>query len=121
MTPRPAQLGSGRKGREGDLVRACIQLLTARGWLALRQNVARIVLTDAKGKRRMLRQGEVGMVDVLAFMGFNGVYTDVLGIECKRPGNKPTPEQLDMHARLRAHHVRVLTIYDIADLAKEIA
>ena len=118
-------------GREGDLVAACIQLLRARGWFAIRQNVARIVLTDAKGKRRMIRQGEVGMVDVLALKRDNawcvqklgempapGFRSLALGLECKRGMAKPTAAQLVMHKRLEACGVRVLVIRDIAQLAE---
>ena len=115
---------------ETALVRACLQLLTAHGWLAWRSNAGMQIIPASGGQtRRVIRVGVKGMPDVLAVKGYEyesktGVRwpgVQVLGLECKRPGRVPTPAQNEMHRRLRKQNVRVLTIYDIAALAKEIA
>lgn len=103
-------------------MRACLQFLQARGWLAWRQNAGVLVLPGAK--RRVVRMGPTGMPDVMALRkvwlsqpaGSFG-HAEVLAVECKRHGNKPTAVQLARHAELRKAGALVLTVRDIAELA----
>ena len=105
-----------KPSREGDLVRACLQLLTARGWLAWRQNAGVLVLPGPA--RRAVRMGPAGMPDILALRKCGpGSLSEVLAIETKRGDARVTPVQAAMHERLRKENVAVLIVRDIATLS----
>lgn len=80
-----------RAPRESDLVKGCLQLLTARRWFCWRINTGAL-----RSGRRLVRFGNVGQADVGAVK--DGRYLEV---ECKLPGNKPTPAQEAWGAALR--------------------
>ena len=75
--------------------------LRLRGWFVERMNSGKIPIPGVKG--RMVRLHTEGCPDVLALRRSpDGLTTDVLFVEVKRPGNKPTEIQLAMHEQIRA-------------------
>lgn len=128
-----------RPAREGDLVRAVIQYLNARGAFAWR-NQSGMLRGTHKGKPWAVRMGTKGMPDVLAVMpqmadppnweevpGTDGkwVKRSVIGrliaVECKRPGNNPTKVQEHTMAELRKRGALVVVAYDVRDVEKALA
>jgi len=83
-----------------------IEYLTLRGWVVERMNSG---MMPAKygGKTRYVHLHTAGTPDVQALRkapacdGDTQPYTEVLYIEVKRPGEKPTEVQLAQHERLR--------------------
>lgn len=79
-----------RKGtREQDTVKAILQYLSLRGIPCWRMNTG-AMLSEYRGKRRLIRFGAVGMSDIIGIIPRVGRF---LAIEAKLPGKKPTPEQ----------------------------
>jgi hypothetical protein len=113
--PRP----SGVKGGETATVRAILQYLHLRGYLAWRQNSRVVMLPGKGGKPAPYRMGGVkGMADIIACApdigppaGSFGLSRDwplqgggkFIAIEVKSATGKPTPEQLSfLQAVVRA-------------------
>lgn len=77
-----------KASRESDLVKACLQLLRLSGCLAWRTNTGAL-RAAAQGKQRFVRFGSPGMSDPIGLLP-GGRF---VAVECKRPGNEPTPVQ----------------------------
>jgi hypothetical protein len=60
--------------------------------------------------RHYVHQNKPGAVDIMCTV--RGV---PLAIECKLPGEKPTPEQLREHARLKLAGATVVVAHSVAD------
>lgn len=106
-TPRPAEARVVRRGgapREQDIQRGILDALAWRGVYALRINSGAI-RTERGG---MVRGAPAGTPDVLCIVGGRAVF-----LEVKRPGNKPTALQLEMHARLRAAGATVVVVTSV--------
>jgi hypothetical protein len=124
--------------REGDLVRATIAYLNARGAFAWR-NQSGLLRGTHKGKPWAVHMGVKGMPDVLAVMPWAGSLEGSAGtrhligrlglgavgrliaVECKRGTNKPTADQLRVHEELRKRGAIVLVAYTIADVENALA
>lgn len=116
-----------KASKEGDLVRAVIQYLNARGAFAWRNNSGMLRGTH-KGKPWAVRMGTPGMPDVLAVMPMtDGVHTygpmigRLVAVECKRPGNKPTAIQEATMRELRKRGALVIVAYETGDVEKALA
>ena len=87
------------KGTETATVRAILQYLHLRGYLAWRQNSRVVMLPGKGGKPAPYRMGGVkGMADVIGICNYPGAPNIALmgrffAIEVKSAGGKPTPEQ----------------------------
>jgi len=77
--------------RETDLVNACLQLLKLRGVFAWRQNTAGIRRRDRAGREFWAAPALRGVADILAVAPGSG---KLVALEVKRPGGKPTAEQV---------------------------
>jgi hypothetical protein len=97
--------------READLVRQCLVLLALRGIFAWRNNTGAFVLGEGKA-RRYFRAGTVGAPDILGVLPCGRLF----GVECKRPGRKPTPAQEAFLARLRQAGAVALVIESVTAL-----
>lgn len=75
-----------RPNPETALVKACLQILALHQIEAWRQNSGRLI--TARGQ--MVTLGRKGAADITGILRPSGRR---LEIECKRPGNQPTPEQ----------------------------
>lgn len=101
-----------RKPKETDLVKQCLDLLALRGVFAWRQNQG-AVSGEYKGKRRFIRfAGADGISDIIGVLPGG----KMLAVECKMPGNKPTPEQLDFMQKVRHQGGIAVVIYDAQEL-----
>ncbi len=81
--------------RESDILKACLQLLAMRGVVAWRHNQGAIPL-EGGGYRRFV--GARGCSDILGVLP-GGRF---LACEVKRPGKKPTADQLGFLAAVNA-------------------
>ena len=88
---------------EGQVVRACLDLLAAERILAFRMNTGAV-----KVGKRFFRFGTVGMADILAFP-----YGWVLWVECKAT-TKQTAEQKSF-GDLVTHHCHDYIIVEDSD------
>ena len=80
-----------KKPTETNLVRACLELLRLRGILSWRQNTAGIRRRDRAGREFWAAPALRGVADILAVAPGSG---KLVAIEVKRPGGKPTPDQV---------------------------
>ena len=100
---------------EQGIVRACLDLLRLRGIFCWRQKCGGVSLqVGADHRERFVR-----------FTSINGV-SDIIGVlpggriicvECKRPGGRLTPDQIEFQNAVRRRGGLALVIYDDADLA----
>lgn len=105
--------------------------LTAKGWYVLRLNSGRIPMSDYRGKQRMIWMGETGTPDLMAFKkkgtvirnddGSNGIHTylSLLFIEVKRPGKKPTFNQVQKMKELEEKGAKCIVASSLEDLQAE--
>lgn len=76
---------------ESEILKQCLQYLRLRGIVCWRVNSG-AVAGEHKGKRRFVRFNTMpGCSDILGLLPPSG---RLLAIECKRPGGKATPDQL---------------------------
>lgn len=96
---------------ETDLVRACLQLLALRGIFAWRNNTG-----------VMRRGAHVYWVGLKGSSDILGLLPDgrFLAIECKRPGNRLTPDQRTFQQRVIQHHGVAWVVWSAAQLEKEL-
>jgi hypothetical protein len=116
-----------KKPREGDLVRAVMKFLRDTGWKVWRNNTG-AVRKEGKGeaqsvrsgtrtfrvagkKSRLVRFGKVGSGDVFALR--RGAF---LSVECKMPGNSPTPDQRLWMDDVNAHGGHAFVVRSVDDL-----
>lgn len=99
--------------------------LTAKGWYCMRLNSGRIPMADHRGKQRMIWMGEKGTPDLMAFrrIWLGDVFlharpgvADLLFIEVKRPGKKPTFNQVQKMKELEEKGARCIVATGIEDL-----
>jgi hypothetical protein len=95
-------------GREGDLVKSCLQLLRARGVLAWRVNGG-----GMKVGRRFVRFNSInGVSDILGVLP-GGRF---LAVECKVGDNHLTPHQAAFLQALTVQGGLTLVVWDVAEL-----
>jgi hypothetical protein len=99
--------------RESDILRSCLDLLRLRGVFAWRVNSG-AVAGEYNGRRRFVRfHGAPGCADIIGILP-GGRF---LAVECKRPGNKPTPQQTAFLEAVRQQGGLALVVSDVRDLA----
>ena len=121
------------QGKEGDLVRAVIAYLTARGAFAWRNNSG-MLRGVHKGKPWAVRMGVRGMPDVCGVVlqcpihwrscpGGACSYSvgRLVAVECKRLGNRPTEVQERTMEELRKRGALVIVAYSISDVERALA
>jgi len=96
------------RGRETDLVKACLEYLDAIGVYAWRNNSGALPV----GKR-FLRFGKVGSSDILGVWPKTGTF---LAIECKVGKNVLTMEQLAFQERVNAEGGFAFAVWSLDDL-----
>jgi hypothetical protein len=98
---------------ESNLVKACLQLLALRGVPAWRTNSGGLSVERA-GRRHFYKfNGAKGCSDILGLLPPGG---RMLAVECKLPGNRPTPDQQAFLAAIASAGGIALVITDIAQL-----
>lgn len=103
-----------KKDNETQLVKSILEYLHARGVFAYRNNTGAVV-SEYKGKKRFTRFGEAGSPDIVGCK--NG---QMICIECKMPGNKPTELQEAWLKRAYDAGALCLVAYSIDDVMKHI-
>lgn len=101
------------RAREADVLHACLDLLRLRGVVAWRQNQGAMKQAGRNGRERFIRfAGIRGISDII------GVLPDgrFLAIECKRPGQRPTPDQLAFLEAVNRAGGLGIVVYDVAEL-----
>lgn len=105
--------------------------LQVKGWYVMRLNSGKIPMTDYNGRRRMIWMGETGTPDLMAFKkkgtvirnddGSNGIHTylSLLFIEVKRPGKKPTFNQVQKMKELEEKGAKCIVASSLEDLQAE--
>ena len=109
------------KRTESDLVRACLEYLSAKGIMAWRNNQGSFAF-ESKGRRRYFKAGAPGSGDIFAILP-GGRF---LSIECKAPKGRISEAQAEWETRVSmagaaAMVVRGLDTLDlfITDLLRE--
>lgn len=109
------------KGRHGELVNAVKDYLTSLGWVGIKTQTARVVMTGKGGKVRAIRTGTPGWPDLTGCMLMtDGIHAGPLigrmvCAEIKIGKDTLSEAQLDMHARLVKAGALVLTVRDSLD------
>lgn len=114
---------------EHEIQSDIIQFLRIKGFYVQRLNSGRIPIGEGRS-RRMIQLAEVGTPDLMAFKGylrrlddgFGGeiLHSDaqVLFIEVKRPGNKPTIHQEHKMRELESFGARCLVAHSVEEVEK---
>lgn len=99
-----------RKQTETDIVRGCLELLALRGLFAWRNNTTGVF--DPTTKRFRKFTGKKGVSDILGIIGPGRL----LAVECKRPGQYPTPEQRAFLAEVNANGGLGVVVRSVGEL-----
>ena len=103
---------------EQDILRQCLQWLHwQQDMVCWRNNTGAAVLTGKGNKPRYVKFGMPGSSDILGFMKPGGVF---VGIEVKRPGNRPTPEQAAFLAQLKLFGGLAAVVHSIDELIETV-
>ena len=98
-----------------------MEYLTLRGWVVERMNSGKIPAKYGT-KTRYISLHRTGTPDIQALKKSPNGYTQVLYVEVKRPGEKPSEEQLAMHDVLRDKAgARVIVATSWEDVDRELA
>jgi len=98
-----------------------MEYLTLRGWVVERMNSGKIPAKYGT-KTRYISLHQAGTPDLQALRKAPNGYTEVLYVEVKRPGEKPTEVQLAQHERLREKAgARVIVATRWEDVERELA
>jgi hypothetical protein len=99
------------------IVRVCLEWLELSRIVAWRQNTGVAVYRDRRGKKRYVKYGFPGAADI------TGILPDGkrLEVECKVPGNSPSPQQRAFAAMIRAHGGVYVLAYELEDLQVALA
>lgn len=102
--------------KEQDLVNAILDWLRSHGAWAIRVNSGSMPIEQANGSRRIFRGAPAGTPDILACWP-GGL---MMGIECKMPGNKPTPLQAATLEAMQETGALTVVAYSVDDVEKAI-
>jgi len=96
---------------ETDLVNACLFLLRTLDIEAWRQQAGGILVKGSQG-RHWVRLGPAGVSDI------TGILPDGrrLEVECKRPGNRLTKDQMEFQQMIQRNNGVAITVYNAKQL-----
>lgn len=107
---------------EHQIQTACIQYLRYKGFYVQRMNSGAMRM-QSKGKDYLLRMAAAGTPDLMAFkkISWDADFGDIeetqlLFIEVKRPGKKPTPLQTEKMKELEEHGASCYVIHSVEEL-----
>lgn len=107
---------------EIQITRQIMSYLAFKGYYVMRLNSGMLPMGEGR-YRRMIRMLPAGTPDIMAFKVITDPdvdYVDLLFIECKRPGNKPTDRQRAAMQELEAHGARCFVATSIEDVEKQL-
>ena len=106
---------------EASVLKACLQLLQLRGVMAWRNNSTGIY--DPAKKRFRSFHGLKGTADILGIVeqviDLGGIASHCgvfMAVECKRPGEKPTPDQAAFLAAIEDRGGAAICVSDVREL-----
>lgn len=88
--------------------------------LAKRNNAGKLRINDGVHRNRMVNLGESGWPDIIGLLGrsYGAKAGHFLGVEVKKPGNKTTPLQDSVLARIEEYGGITIVAYSIEDVQK---
>lgn len=106
------------KRTESDLVRACLSYLAAQGVFCFRINAGMVAMPAADGgRRRVVRLAPAGCPDILGLYQTRAAGMGrMIGVECKLPGRKSTPVQMEFQHRIRECGGAVAEVHSVHEL-----
>jgi hypothetical protein len=112
--------------KESEVLSACLQYLQWRGVFCWRQNQGAIPLKGG-GYRRFV--GLRGVADILGVLpravevavGGTATFGNLLAVECKRPGEKPRPEQAEFLRRVNELGGIGVCVHSVRELEEDLA
>lgn len=118
---------------EQQIQQTIINFLKYKGYYVQRMNTG-VIRSTYKGRDRMIRMSATGTPDIMAFKQVKQLMekhenyeivklepgVNLLFIEVKRPGNKPTPAQTMMMEELTAYGARCIVATCIEDVEKHL-
>lgn len=102
-----------KNNEESCLVKACIELLTLKGYFAIRNNSGMLVIKD-KDKTRAVKMGLKGSADIIACSP-TGKF---VAIECKASRGRLTKAQQEFLEKIQSLGGIALVIRNVDDLIK---
>ena len=117
------------KPTEHQIQTQIINFLKYKSWFVMRLNSGKISVGEGRS-RRMIQMNEVGTPDIMAFRRFvrtcdvhsiGTLHLDLLFIEVKRPGNKPTLHQKMKMRELESFGARCLVAHSVEEVEEAIA
>lgn len=101
---------------ERELVKACLDYLTLRGYVAIRSNAGLIVIPTDRGKKRAVRLSPQGTPDIVACSP-RGRF---IAVECKTERGKVSSEQSVFLERLKERGAFVFVVRSVDELDLQI-
>ncbi len=98
---------------EADIQKSILDYLRTRGYFCWRNNTG-MQRSQYDGRERFIRYGLVGSGDLLGLTKEGRFFS----IEVKRPGKKPTPEQIEFMATINQMKGLALVAYNVDDVIK---
>lgn len=116
----------GFRVRETDLVRACLEWLALHRVLAWRMNNTGVFDPTRKVFRSF--HGAKGVPDILGIFpqtvtltdGTVATFGNFLGVECKRPGEKPRPDQAAFLEAIQERGGIGLCVHNLRELEEQL-
>lgn len=98
--------------KEKSVLNSCIQYLTLKGYVVIRNNTGAFAAEGANGKRRLIRFGQVGSSDIIA-CSKDGRF---IAIECKSATGKLTSHQSDFLRKINNNNGTAIVARSVDDL-----
>jgi hypothetical protein len=103
-----------RQSPEKEVIKACIQYLTLKGYEVIRNNTGAFVATGENGKKRLIRFGFPGSADIIACSP-EGRF---VAVECKSDSGRLTIAQQDFIRRVTDRNGIAVVARSVDDLVR---
>jgi hypothetical protein len=100
--------------KEKNVLNACVQYLTLKGYVVIRNNTGAFVSQGQNGKKRLIKFGQTGSSDIIA-CSKEGKF---VAVECKSDTGKVTPYQSDFLRRVESNNGIAVVVRSIDDMIK---
>ena len=100
-------------------MQACLFYLTAQGVFCFRINAGMVAMPGVNGgRRRVVRLAPAGCPDILGlYQTLSAGIGRMIGVECKMPGRKSTPVQLEFQRMIRLCGGAAAEVHSVHELA----
>ena len=108
------------KVSEHQIQTLLMNYLQANRWYVLRLNSGKYAVGEGSNRRMVIGQ-EAGTPDLMCFKySKDQANTDLVFIEVKVPGNKPTEVQVRKMKELEAHGARTMVVHSLEELQEKL-